>query len=100
MVTPNPQGRDRQSSRCSTISRPKSDGVTAKVTVSRLRRDAGVTAQPSAATPFQPVRSRQAVVAADGPTASAAPRASSSTASGRPEQISTSSSLEIVMQEP
>jgi hypothetical protein len=28
----------------------------------RLRRNAGVTAQPSAATPFQPVRSRQATV--------------------------------------
>ena len=83
MVTPNPQGRDRQSRRCSTISGPKSDGVTAKVTVSRLRRDAGVTAQPSAATPFQPARSRQAIVSLmNGPTASAARRGSSSAISG------------------
>ena len=56
--------------RCSTTFRPKSEAVTAPVTVQRLHRNAGVTAQPSAATPFQPVRSRQAIVSLmNGPTA-------------------------------
>ena len=51
--------------------RPKSDAVTPPVTVQRLRRNAGVTAQPSAATPFQPVRSRQAIASLmNRPTAS------------------------------
>ena len=69
--------------RCSTTFRPKSDAVTAPVTVQRLRRNAGVTAQPSAATPFQPARSRQAIVSLmNGPTASAARRGSSSAVSG------------------
>jgi hypothetical protein len=73
MVTPNPRGHDRESGRCSTTSRPKSDAVTPPVTVQRLRRNAGVTAQPSAATPFQPVRSRQAIASLmNRPTASAA----------------------------
>jgi hypothetical protein len=72
MVTPNPRGRDRQSSRALlpdrrvTPSRP-CDGV------QRSRRNAGVTAQSSAATPFQLVRSRQAIVSLmNRPTASAA----------------------------
>jgi hypothetical protein len=39
MVTPNPRGRDRESSRCGTTSRPKSDAVTAHVTLQRLRRN-------------------------------------------------------------
>jgi hypothetical protein len=52
MMTPNPRGRDRESGRCSTTSRPKSDAVTVAVTVQRLRRNAGVTAQQSAATSF------------------------------------------------
>jgi hypothetical protein len=40
-------GRDRESRRCSTTFRLKSDAVTTPVTVRRLRRNAGVTAQPA-----------------------------------------------------
>jgi hypothetical protein len=45
MVTPNPQGRDRQSTRCSTISRPKSDASRPcdGVTVAPQRRCDGAT---------------------------------------------------------